>query len=307
MQQAMLKWNGAPTQVATVGRWVEEGLSNTGKRDVVMVITGNPGIPEFYREFIETLKTRLPSEVPVWVVGHAGHVQPPENLAVTMPGVEEWNENYSLDAQVRQKVEFVKKYVPEDARLHLIGHSIGAWMILNALKDQQVSERVVRCYLLFPTIERMAETKNGWFFTRIVSRLAWLLIFLCYVFSFFPKFLRTLLIAAFYPVHGVPGNHTKAVLRLLNPHSLRNVIRLAEEEMDAVKQRDDPLIAKNLDRLWFYYGNCDGWVPVEYFHDLKANHPEARAQLCQKGYRHSFVLKYSRELGKIIADAIDLN
>lgn len=307
MQRAMLTWNGVPTQVVAAGRWVEEGLSTDGKRDVVIVITGNPGVAEFYEEFASGLKARLPSEVPVWVVGHGGHVQPPGNLAVTMPSVASWNEYYSLAAQVKHKIDFIKRYVPEDARVHLIGHSIGAWMILNILKDDLISKMVTRCYLLFPTIERMADTKNGWFFTKIVSRIAFLLIFLARIFSLFPTLIQRILLFVFAPLHGVPTKRYGAVLRLLEPTSLTNVIELAREEMGAVRVRDDPLITKHIDKLWFYYGNCDGWVPIGFYHDLKAKHPEARAYLCEKGYHHSFVLNFSNEIGKIVADAIDLD
>lgn len=62
-----------------------------------------------------------------------------------------------------RQAEFIKKYIPQDAHLHLIGHSIGAWMVLNLLKDNDVEKRIQRCYLLFPTIEYMAETRNGRF------------------------------------------------------------------------------------------------------------------------------------------------
>lgn len=71
---------------------------------------------------------------------------------------------YTIELQI----EFIKRYIPEDARLHLIGHSIGSWIILNILKDESITKRVTKCYLLFPTIEHMATTKNGWFFTTIV-------------------------------------------------------------------------------------------------------------------------------------------
>lgn len=111
MQRAMLQINGIPTQVITEGRWVEEGLAEYGKKDIVLVITGNPGIAEFYEGFIKTIKSRLPSEVPVWVVGNAGHVQPPNNLAITMPNNSTWNEHYSLMAQLEHKVFlFIKFY-----------------------------------------------------------------------------------------------------------------------------------------------------------------------------------------------------
>lgn len=66
------------------------------------------------------------------------------------------------------QVEFIKKYVPEDAHLHLIGHSIGAWLVLNLLKNNDIDRRIERCYLLFPTIEYMVETRNGIFFTNFV-------------------------------------------------------------------------------------------------------------------------------------------
>lgn len=67
------------------------------------------------------------------------------------------------------QVAFIKQYVPKDAKLHLVGHSIGSWCILQLLKDQEIAKQVVRCYLLFPTIERMAETPNGKFLTNFVS------------------------------------------------------------------------------------------------------------------------------------------
>ncbi|XP_076246081.1 lipid droplet associated hydrolase sturkopf isoform X2 [Calliopsis andreniformis] len=282
MQRAMLKWNSVPTQVITQGRWVEEGLSEYGKKDVVVVIPGNPGIPDFYEGFISTLKSRLPSEIPIWVVGHAGHVQPPSNLSVTMPKDSTWNVNYSLTAQLQHKIEFIKKYVPEDARLHLIGHSIGAWLVLNMLKDDSISKRVAKCYLLFPTIEHMAASPNGWFYTTILF-----------------------IVSIFAPLHGVPLKSNKALLQLLNPHALKKIIKMADEEMIIVKERDDEILSKHADKLWFYYGNCDGWTPVKYYKNMKSKHPHINAELCKNGYHHTFVLQYDKEMGHLVGDIIN--
>lgn len=107
----MLNWNGVPTQVITEGRWVEEGFSNYGKREVVIIIPGNPGLAEFYKGFIKTVKSKLPTEVPVWIISHAGHVQPPNNLAITMPSNSNWTEHYSLMTQVQHKVFFFIYYI----------------------------------------------------------------------------------------------------------------------------------------------------------------------------------------------------
>ena len=305
MQRAMLKWSGVPTQVITEGRWVEEGLSQYGKKDLVVVIPGNPGIPEFYDGFIRTMKSRLPTETPIWTVGHAGHVQPPNNLSLTMPNDSTWNEHYSLTAQVQHKKEFIKKYVPEDAKLHLVGHSIGCWMVLDMLKDDSISKRVAKCYLLFPTIEHMAETHNGLFFTRYISRIAFLLTFLCWILSCLPVYLQAFLINTFAPFYGVPAKCTKAVLQLLHPRSLKKVLKMADEEMRIVRERDDDTLSKYADKLWFYYGNCDGWTPVRYYKNMKSVHPNMNAELCKHGYYHSFVLQYDKEMGHIVGDLIN--
>lgn len=108
MQQAMIRCNGVQTQVLTEHRWVEEGLDPNGGKDLVLVIPGNPGIPSFYEDFVKAIKSKLPSETPVWVVGHAGHVQPPGDLWYS-PDDRKAANKYSLDGQLRHKVTKFKK------------------------------------------------------------------------------------------------------------------------------------------------------------------------------------------------------
>ena len=103
MQQATILCNGVQTSVITEGRWVEEGLDPNGRKDVVIVIPGNPGIPSFYAGFIKSLKSKLPSETPVWVVGHAGHVRPRNELWFSSDDRTEKN-RYNLDGQRKHKV-----------------------------------------------------------------------------------------------------------------------------------------------------------------------------------------------------------
>lgn len=105
MQKAMLQCNGVQTQIITEGRWVEEEIAEDGNKHVVLIIPGNPGIPEFYEGFIKSLATKLPSQTPIWVIGHAGHVQPPNDLAVAMPSDENY---YNMDAQLKHKVSCIK-------------------------------------------------------------------------------------------------------------------------------------------------------------------------------------------------------
>ena len=57
-----------PTKFLTWGTWVED----LKDQDVVLMISGNPGITEFYMQFLSELHTRL--KMPVWAVSHAGNL-----------------------------------------------------------------------------------------------------------------------------------------------------------------------------------------------------------------------------------------
>jgi hypothetical protein len=64
---------------------------------------------------------------------------------------------YTLEGQIQHKVTFIRDHVPEDVTLILIGHSIGCYIILSIMPEITPTFSVLRCFMLFPTIERMAE------------------------------------------------------------------------------------------------------------------------------------------------------
>lgn len=306
MRRSMINCNQVQTEVISEGRWIEEEPRPHSSKKVVLVIPGNPGVPRFYETFIKALNSRLAPDTPVWVIGHAGHVQPPENLEIAMPSDDKWAECYGLAAQVQHKVEFIKKYVPEDAQLHIVAHSIGAWFTLNLLKNHDINERIRRCYLLFPTVEYMAKSRNGIFFCNCVARVAPVLVFLFWIFTaMFPLSLQSLMIRIFGIFWGIPARSVKAVQEMLNPKVLHRVFALAKEEMKFVKEADHETISKYADKLWFYYGATDGWTPVKYYKNMISKHPNLNAQLCQRGFQHSFVLKNDVDMGHIVGDLIN--
>lgn len=301
----MIRVNDVQTQVITEGCWVEESFPQSDKKNVVIVIPGNPGIPHFYEGFIKSLKSKLPSETPVWVLGHAGHVQPPKGLEISMPGEKDWHKYYGLTAQIEHKIQFIKTYVPDDAKIYLIGHSIGCWFILNVLKNKDISKNVEKCYLLFPTIEHMANTPNGRFLTGFVSYIATILLYLSWIFTMFPYCLQAFLIRIFGIFYGIPGKYVDPVILLLQPAVLKRVFRLANEEMKKVKDLDDDAITQYGHKLWLYYGSMDKWVLPSYYHNMRSKYPNVDAQLCSRGFAHSFVLKDDVEMGKIVGDLIN--
>lgn len=307
MHKAMISCNNVQTQVISQGQWIEESFPQSCKKNVVIIIPGNPGIPQFYEDFMKSLSSKLPSETPVWSVGHAGHVQPPKGLEIAMPANEEWNKYYGLTAQVEHKIQFIKKYVPDDARIYLIGHSIGSWVILNLLKNEDISKRVEKCYLLFPTIERMADTPNGHFFTGFVFHLTAVLIFLSWIFTMFPYYLQALLIRIVGLFFKIPAKCINSVILLVQPSVLKRVLKLAYEEMKKVKELDNDIISRYTSKLWLYYGATDNWTPLSYYENLKSKYPNLEVQLCKRGFAHSFVLNDSKEMGVILGDLINEN
>lgn len=92
---------------------------------------------------------------------------------------------------------------------------------------------------------------------------------------------------------------------MLNPRALYRIINLAVEELKYVKEADHETISKYSDKLWLYYGTCDGWVPVKYYKNMISKHPNLNAQLCQRGFHHSFVLKEDTDMGHIVGDLIN--
>lgn len=46
---------------------------------------------------------------------------------------------YGVEGQIKNKKEFINQYVPKGCKIHLLGHSVGAYMSLQLLKDDSVS------------------------------------------------------------------------------------------------------------------------------------------------------------------------
>jgi hypothetical protein len=136
-------------------------------------------------------------------------------------------------------------------------------------------------------------------------RIAPIIIFLSWIFTLFPYFLQEFFVKIFGLFYGYSTQSViKAVLQTIHPISLERIFLLAKQEMTFVKELDNNIILQHKNKLFLYYGSKDGWTPIRYYEDFKINHPSVNAQLCNKGYQHSFVLKNSVEIGKMIGELI---
>ncbi|SPP84752.1 lipid droplet-associated hydrolase [Drosophila guanche] len=301
MQEAYVNINSIPTHILTWGRWIEEKIT---EKELVICITGNPGLPGFYTEFASTLQKQL-GDLPVWVIGHAGHDDPPEASIREVPQLTGNEEIFNLDGQIKHKVAFIEKYVPKDVKIHLIGHSIGAWMILQMLEEESVRSRVQKCYMLFPTVERMIESPNGWVFTKVGMPLYSVFGYIFFrFFNALPVWLRLLLIQIYFLIFSIPRAFLGTALKYSKPSVAEKVVFLADDEMSRVRGLQKEIIERNLHLLKFYYGTTDGWVPVSYYEQLKKDFPQVDATLDTQKIDHAFVLRHAQPVAGIVREMI---
>ncbi|CAK1540215.1 unnamed protein product [Leptosia nina] len=83
------------------------------------------GLVDFYIEFGEELY-RL-SSIPICIIGQAGHEAIADSTSNTL---ENQPHLYNLEGQIEHKFDLISTYIDKKSKLHLIGHSIGAWQHL---------------------------------------------------------------------------------------------------------------------------------------------------------------------------------
>ncbi|KAJ8289515.1 hypothetical protein GJAV_G00002200 [Gymnothorax javanicus] len=274
-------------------------------RVVFILIPGNPGVVLFYRTFMQTLHEAFGRRYPIWAVSHAGHCSAPESMSMTGgPAHEQIEDVFGLNGQVEHKLAFLREHVPRDAKLVLIGHSIGCYIILEMMKrDPEL--QVVKSLLLFPTIERMAVSPQGRVMTPVLCRLRYAAYIPIFLLTLLPERLKaTMVKIALRALRSLDLSVIPAALNLFNMDCIANAMYMGGQEMIKVLGRDNSTIRQNLDKLVFYYGATDQWCPVQYYHDIKEAFPDGNIWLCSKGYRHAFVLDAGREVASMVVEWI---
>jgi hypothetical protein len=62
--------------------------------------------------------------------------------------------------------------------------------------------------------------------------------------------------------------------QLLHGSVLKNVITMAHQEMETVKQLDHDFYENHLEKLIVYYSSNDKWAPKEHYDYMKKHFPE---------------------------------
>ncbi|XP_061158005.1 lipid droplet-associated hydrolase isoform X6 [Syngnathus typhle] len=190
---------------------------------------------------------------------------------------------FGLNGQIEHKLAFLRKHVPKKTKLILI----------------------VKAVMLFPTIERMAQTPQGKSMTPMLCHLRYLAYLSIFLLSLLPERLKGALVKVVLAgIGSLDRSVVPPAVGLLSGDSAANAVYMAGQEMRQVLERDNVTIGKNLEKLIFYYGARDRWCPVQYCHEIKEDFPAGDFRLCETGFRHAFVLDAGREVAKMLAEWI---
>lgn len=303
MQDNYVDVAGIPTRILTMGKWIEEPFDPVKEKEIVLIITGNPGLPGFYTSFITTLYQQLGRQLPVWIIGHAGHEEPDGKRRSQVPKLQGNEDKYDLAGQLAHKIDFLNQYVPEHVKIHLIGHSVGAWTILQLLKREEIRKKIHHCYLLFPTIERMKVSPAGEMFTERIERAVWYSkIF--FLLGFLPYALRRYILSYYVQKWNLPDAYVDAALKVANDRVLERILHMGRDQVENVYDLELDWIKENKGILKFYYGTTDHWCPKTYFYDLKKSVPDIDADLDELGMAHAFNVRKGPEMAAICAQWI---
>jgi pimeloyl-ACP methyl ester carboxylesterase len=242
----------------------------------IVIIPGNPGIIDFYIEFMEEIYTRSEGRYSVLAIGHAGHCAEDLNAGQV----------FSLQDQIQHKVDFLSEM---DGRFVLIGHSVGSYICLQVAK-RLPDHHICQIINLFPTVHSLHQGLPFpvKIFMRPVLRqiLGWMLHYVPlslkrWILNSRPQYTQTI---------------RTLVSTLLNYHTVQNVLYMAYRESLEICALDDSLLdhtdRRVSPRLIFLYGRTDRYTPLEFYEDMKTRIKDD-VHLADDGIEHAFVLQHS--------------
>lgn len=161
--------------------------------------------------------------------------------------------------------------------------------------------QVVRCFLLFPTIERMSTSPQGQWVWPMLTYLRLPALISVYALSCLSPQMQCRLLEWYFKDRCIPDCVLNASLNLFQPDCAKLCMYMARDELENVTTLDVDNIRENVSRITFYYGANDNWCPYSYYQDLKEIFPQGDIRLCKNNFEHAFVLENSKEMGALVS------
>lgn len=236
----------------------------------------------------------------MFFAGHAGHEEVPDQQSNVL---KEQEHLFNLEGQIQHKLDLINNHIDKDSKLHLIGHSIGSWLILELLqKNKSMISRVSSANLLFPTIQKMAKSRNGQFLNNVIRRVHVFIMMLFNLVNIIPDLFKNSILSYYLKWHSLPLTYSGRMLKFCSPKVVEKVLFLAYDEMDNVRSLNSEILEIIKGKTNVLYSPTDGWAPVNYMDDLRQFEPQLKMK--EVNVEHAFVLKSSSEIAEMVSDFI---
>ncbi|MEM7678646.1 MAG: alpha/beta fold hydrolase, partial [Myxococcota bacterium] len=209
---------------------------------LVLIIPGNPGVARMYLPFVQRMHATAEGRLSVAIAGHAGHA----------PGHPSPKGYFGLDDQLEHHRRFlasldsIERHVRDDQSsvVHVVGHSIGAWLGLK-LFDTLPTHRRGRAFLLFPAIEHLAKTPSGRRMSPLFGSMRSSTVAFARLLRNLPG--RDWFLSRYILYEARPEVRALMLEGLLeiSGTGLNNVLRMAKEEMDQVADPPEALLRRH--------------------------------------------------------------
>ena len=167
-----------------------------------------------------------------------------------------------------------------------------------------IGHMVQKCYMMFPTVERMGESPGGKQ-TIPLLRFRNFLPYPVFLGHFLPEWVKHKLVSWYERKNSLTSSAKQACLNIFDPYNVWNFLYMANFEMEDVDKADHDIIDGHKGKLVFYYGASDRWTPLHYYEEMRDRYSDMEVHLDQDGTDHAFVLQHSTEMGDLVSKWIE--
>ncbi|CAO3652185.1 unnamed protein product [Cunninghamella blakesleeana] len=268
--------------------WPSKTTDFTNKKKTVLLFSpGNPGLASWYIPFLDKIHNNSFPTLEIVAVSHLGHSVGPHNE-------NEPKRIYGLQEQIDHKIACFDQLKKENEHINtqyiLMGHSVGSYLCSEVLKHRQHDNEIIQLIALFPALREIALTPNGVNITKLVNRVPHSLISgVAGLTQFISDPIREFITKI---ITGQKGHCLKITSHdLLNKSVIDNVLFMAQQEMEQIKELDHDFYQTHVDRFIMYYSKVDEWAPLDHYEFMSEKFPKATIYLCAEDIPHAFILE----------------
>jgi pimeloyl-ACP methyl ester carboxylesterase len=215
----------------------------------VLILPGNPGAGRFYEPFMTRLHALLQGQAEILTLSYPGHEsQPLSNRFLTL------QETITLVKHV------LTRYRDSDTVV-VVGHSIGCYIALQALRDSYPCPQFVQILALFPFLQFDESNRHQRILRRLASNLTLVRLLLAACRALPAALLHRLATRKYAHAYAI-----RALLELFRDRPVTATFTLARHEFaDLMPPLQNVLpLGDFADRLWVFAVENDTWFPTSH-------------------------------------------